>query len=210
MDISDKFWSKDPKVLYRQDRIIEFYISSDMTTSEKLNAITRFGVYVSVILSIYFKNYKYLLIGILIGLATLFLFSNLQEKKQEQVGVEEFSNYTAPEEFKQTILEPTVDNPFMNPSVLEKSKNRAMDYSEKNTETLAIKKDMTDKFNYNLYQDVSDTYGTNTSSRQFYTVPDNDTSGDFKNFLFGSMKSAKENTYNSFKNLYEPLASKRR
>ena len=55
MDVikEDPFWGNDISILFHQDRLIEFFPSSDMTNEERLNAISRFSIYISVILVLY-------------------------------------------------------------------------------------------------------------------------------------------------------------
>ena len=52
---TDPFWSGTPEILFQKNRLSEFYISNDMTTNEKLNAIVRFFIY-ACILSILYTN----------------------------------------------------------------------------------------------------------------------------------------------------------
>ena len=54
---SDKFWADDLSVLYNKDRLVEFFPTSKMTMVEKLNSITRLGIYLGVILAILMRNY---------------------------------------------------------------------------------------------------------------------------------------------------------
>ena len=44
--IGDNFWFNDSKILFREDRLTEFYPSYDMTLIEKLNAIARLFIFV--------------------------------------------------------------------------------------------------------------------------------------------------------------------
>jgi len=211
---TDKFWSDDPGILINPNRFIEFYLHCDMTVPEKLNAIARFFIYISILLVSYKKDFKYMMIGIGGLIATFFIRENTKENFDSYERNREQPNFN-----KDTDLEksrgdqetlPTLNNPFMNKLVLDPpNKPLAKEYYENNDASLNVKKDMTSKFEQKLYQDVDDVYGSANASRHFYTVPDNDTNGDFKHFLYGNMHSAKENTYNSFKNLSEPLQAKR-
>ena len=75
-EVFDPFWFDQPSILWRQDRFVEFYISCDMNLAEKLNAITRFFIYVSIILSFYLNNFKYLSIIIIVLIITYFIYTN--------------------------------------------------------------------------------------------------------------------------------------
>jgi len=47
---SDEFWYNDPKVLWKFDRFIEFFPNPNISLSEKLNALVRLSIYISIIL----------------------------------------------------------------------------------------------------------------------------------------------------------------
>lgn len=49
----DPFWGEDFSILFNQDRLVEFFPSSDMSDAERLNAISRFSIYISIILGLY-------------------------------------------------------------------------------------------------------------------------------------------------------------
>lgn len=224
-EISDPFWLDSPNILFDKDRLSEFYISVDMTKDEKLNSIMRFGCYVSLIMMLYQNDIKYILIGILIGFVTFIIHTNDSENSEDSEGFDDkgkdvLSNVVTGEmtDKDDTVVDsedtvkPTINNPFMNPSVFDNPVTfRASKYSDNTPESNKLKKDIYNKFSFNLFKDVSDIYDTNNGFRQFYTVPDNlNNYEEFKNFIHGDFKySAKENTYDGFKNLYDPLQSKR-
>ena len=56
--VPDKFWANDPWILIKNDRLLEFFITPDQTQVERLNAITRFGIYTSILLAWYHNNPK--------------------------------------------------------------------------------------------------------------------------------------------------------
>lgn len=193
--IIDPFWSNDISILFRTDRILEFFVSNDQSISEKLNSIARFGIYISIILSLYHKDYKYLSLSILTFSITYFIYINKNtEKFEEELNDEE-----------EIFTQPTINNPFGNSSVMDiidnPTKPPMVDYSSNTEESLKIKEDIEKKFNYNLYKDVGDLYGKQNSQRQYYTTPSRgnippDPKGDFKQWLYGSMTSCKDNSYN--------------
>lgn len=195
--VIDPFWSNDISILFRTDRILEFFVSDDQSISEKLNSIARFGIYISIILSLYHKEYKYLTLSILTFSITYFIYKNKNIEKFE----EEINN----DDDKDIFTQPTVNNPFGNSSVMDiidnPTKPPMVDYSTNTEKSLKIKEDIETKFNYNLYKDVGDLYGRQNSQRQYYTTPSRgnippDPKGEFKQWLYGSMTSCKDNTYN--------------
>lgn len=197
----DSFWLKDPSILIKKERLSEFYITTTMSKDEKLNAIVRFFIYSSILATLYLNNPRYLLLIILALIITYFINQNSTEtfESEDQNKIEE-------------TVKPTINNPFMNPNVFDDPvKFKATKYADNTPESEEIKKDIYNKFSYNLYKDVSDVYDSNNGFRQFYTVPDNiNGHEEFKKFMYGDMRfSAKENTYDGFKNLYDPLQNKK-
>ena len=70
--VPDSFWTDDMSVLFRKDRLTEFWITKDMTINEKLNAIARLSILSSIILVLYKGKAWPLYIGIL-GLLSTFI-----------------------------------------------------------------------------------------------------------------------------------------
>lgn len=212
--ITDPFWLKDINILVRSDRLLEFFISKEQSISEKLNSITRFGIYISIVLAMYHSNPKYLTLSILTFLITYLIYINLDKKKI-------MKSFLSDSEIKDNIIynnhvRPTINNPFGNSSILDiidnPNRKPMVNYSENNEESLKVKEDINEAFNYNLYRDVSDVYGRNNSQRQYYTTPSRgsipaDPKGEYKNWLYGKMPSCKDNQYNCLK--YENIKGKR-
>jgi len=69
---------------------------------------------------------------------------------------------------KATCKKPTKDNPFMNPLLNDINKETPLACNSNDDE---INVEMENKFNKDLYKDVSDLYDIKNSQRQFYTVP---------------------------------------
>ena len=224
-EVSDLFWAEDPSILFRSDRFLEFFITADQTANEKLNALVRFGIYTAVILSLYNNKPRYLVLSVLGMLVTYFIYINTDKKDRfQELRQKAFDNIaqnpTKNKDDDKIFTKPTLNNPFMNPSIMDiidhPDKPQGFYYASKTKESDNIKKDIQDKYTYNLYRDVGDVYNKDNQSRQFYTVPSttfpSDKNGDFKQWLYGTMNttSCKDNTYFCYKNLYEPLQAKSR
>ena len=63
--IKDVFWYNDFSILFKYNRLDEFFPTKDMTIEEQLNSIVRLSFYISLILVIYTKNINNLYIGII-------------------------------------------------------------------------------------------------------------------------------------------------
>ena len=80
---SDKFWYYDPSILWNQTRFIEFFPNPTLSFPEKLNALVRLSFYISIILMIFFGNYLYIYIPIVVLAFTFLIYKNYFPKVQE-------------------------------------------------------------------------------------------------------------------------------
>jgi hypothetical protein len=193
--IRDKFWYEDISILFRNDRLMEFFVTQDQYTSEKLNAIVRFSFYLSLILAMYKQSLKYFGILLFSLVLTFFLWSGAETESK-----------TAPEEVGPTLL-----NPYGNNSVFDDPKRGPMKrYTDYTQESLETKKKVDEYFNHNLYTDVGDLFGKQNSQRQFYTTPSAgqtpaDPEGEFRNWLYGDMPSCKTEPMHCGKNTIDAI-----
>ena len=63
-NINDPFWVDDYKILFYKERLTSFFPTIKMTLIEKLNAIFRLSIYLSIILYLISNKYHYLYIMI--------------------------------------------------------------------------------------------------------------------------------------------------
>ena len=64
METSDKLWFEDMGILFRKDRLTEFFPTLDMTLEEQMNSVVRFSIYSGVLLYLYNQNYLMLYLPI--------------------------------------------------------------------------------------------------------------------------------------------------
>lgn len=235
---SDPFWYNDLTILLNSKRITEFFPNKKLSLNENLNALTRLGIYMSLIMIFYTKNIRWINIAVFMLLFTYYLYSTKTDILKPMFKVETFESEleSEPEKISTTNIPnelyaelptpeplqkvkctvPTIDNPFMNMTMkdyLNYDENGNIIQREEacDTSDIDIKKDIDDKFKNNLYKDVNDLFGKFNSQRQFYTMPWTsiipDINGDFKNWLYKSPKSCKENQ--DYCLLYEDIRAKR-
>ena len=61
-----KFWLNDPKILFHKDKLLEVWPYTQLSFNQKINATTRFVIYVSLIGYVFLNNYLILLLGVII------------------------------------------------------------------------------------------------------------------------------------------------
>jgi hypothetical protein len=170
--ISDPFWYNDITILYDNNKLSEFFPNYKMTLIEKLNAISRLSIYLGIGLYLITKTYQYLYLPIIVLSITAFIYFNQQ--KNIELFFNSYNESTLNQINKEILekppcLEPTTNNPFMNINLItDKKTNPPACESWDNT---AVKESIEEKFDHNLYKDVSDLFGKSNSQRQYYTMP---------------------------------------
>jgi len=180
---SDPIWFKEPRIIFNRNRLTEFFPNPSMKLAERLNALVRLGIYLSVLLTSYTMDYNYLYIAIITMIGTYFMY-NYKSVEEKKIHEKFISNYP---------VAPTVNNPFMNANLITDDRRRPpakLSYNDKQ-----VRETIEDKFNHNLYRDVADLYGKNNSQRQFYTmpattIPNNQTA--FAKWLYNTGTTCKE------------------
>jgi hypothetical protein len=205
--MNSEIWYKNIDILYKNDKLIEFFPTESQTLEERMNAIMRLSIYISVLLYFnYSQNSKYLLIIPFTALLTMYIYSN----KEKVEGIEE-TGETKKEGDKCT--RPTLDNPFMNATMkdyLNIEDGKIVDRPEAcDIEDPQIKAETDKYFENNLYRDVGDVFGKMNSQREFYTMPSTTIPNDqesFSKWLYSTPYTCKENSDSCLR--YEDLRYK--
>nr|UZT29016.1 hypothetical protein [Nucleocytoviricota sp.]UZT29125.1 hypothetical protein [Nucleocytoviricota sp.] len=205
------FWTKNPAILLDSDYISQIWISKNMTKNEKLNAITRLVIILTLFSYIIIKNIKILIAGIVTIIVIVFLyysqdklinksenFANINNKKNEKLD----KLYSDPKYFTQS----TIKNPLSNVQPQEiidnpKRKEAPPSYNKKveqqinnNTKEFIAKNFDDETIGKKLFNDLGDNLQFENSMRQFYstsstTVPNDQEA--FLKFCYSEMKSCR-------------------
>ena len=94
------FWSEDPNILLKSEYLLEFFPTENMTYEQKLNAITRLIVVMTIVGFVVSQNIRLLVVSV-ITLTTIYLYyvyqkKEMQKKEGKKVKFENFD--TAPSE----------------------------------------------------------------------------------------------------------------
>lgn len=165
----------------------------NMTMRDKLQVIINLIIFITVILTLVFKTPVFILIGL--SLIIIIFFIYIYNEKTKIDTNETLSNRNLAIVDNKICVKPSIDNPFMNPSIIDYYNNnnniKACDYNN-NT----IEDNVNNYFKNNVYKDVNDIYNRDFSERQFYTVPASTIPNDRKSFekwLYYRDKTCKEN-----------------
>lgn len=191
-----KFWLNDPKILFHKDKLLEVWPYTQLSFNQKINATTRFVIYVSLIGYVFLNNYLILLLGVIIIFILIITYK-----------------YNRVESFESSLNSPSLDqgkhtskNPLYN--VLNSDYVDDVNKEEIKEDYGATKENdinhQTKQFIYeanksnkdigNIFKNLSDKIGFETSMRQFYinpstTIPNNQR--DFLNYCYGNLHSEK-------------------
>ena len=165
---SDPFWLDDWKILFVNGNYYRFFPSRKMTKIEKLNAMTRFFIYLLILFILFGKTHDYIyipLIGIIVIIVIYFIQKNDVDDSQKELFCQD-DKCIEPD----VCYGPTKDNPFMNILLTDYMDNpnrpKACSILDKNT------RESVEKFyEQNLLRDVDDLYNKGHARRQFYTTP---------------------------------------
>ena len=215
-----KFWSDDPNILFQKEHMFEFFPTENMVYEQKLNAISRVVIILTIVAFFYSSNIRILVVGVitLFSIYLLYFYRKKEEDKQKQKNPEKQMS----ENFENRALEvlktkslPT--NVFDSPS----SNNPLSNVLVTDYETTANKKPAPPAYNSNvndnilkqakqlvqdlnpdqpdisnkLFKDLGDEFTFEQSMRPFYSTANTRVENDqaaFAEFCFGSMVSCKE------------------
>lgn len=221
--MSIPFWYDDPSILFKKDNIFELWPTPDMNYNQKLNAITRLIIIVTIVGFIITFAYRLLFIG---GI-TIFVIFILFKLNKDKLTTETFTNNDITQKHNQTneyITNPvTLDsllksefkegnkkNPFSNVLLTQivddpdrKPAPPAFNVDVEENITTNVKNAVqqmnpgiknTDK---QLYGDLWDNFQLDQSNRVFNSTPNTRVSNDqsaYAKYLYGTMPSGKGST----------------
>lgn len=188
---TDPVWSKNVYILFRPDRLIEFFPNKEQSLEERMNAVARFSIYASLLLVAYKRDWQYLL-----GIPVMLLILSIVYSKEE-------FEVTTPKGIlkKPKQKRPTINNPMMNVSFADNDTYvEAPKYYDDTEQSEKIREQVADKLDFNLFHSVDDVFERKNNQRQFYTMPSTTIPNDqekYLDFLYGDMKeTCKDNTRN--------------
>jgi hypothetical protein len=195
-----QFWLENPNVLLNKNYITEIWPQNSFDLAQKLNAITRIIILVS-ILGYYLTKSMYIPMSALVSIVAIVII--YKTKKIESVN-EAFSNIKESQEISQVLEKeftmPTKNNPVMNVMMNEytdnpKRKQAAPSY---NKEVLEKINKVAQNKNDKLYRNLGDNLTFEHSMRNFYSMPNTsipNNQKDFALFCYGNMASCKDGDY---------------
>lgn len=212
------FWFDNPNVLFHTKYITEFYPVDMMTYNQKLNAITRSVVLITLFAFSYTQKIRVLIVGF-ISLFSIFIMHYYHVKEKEISNTEEKEGFEPATRFEDLLqnysaekLEifdsPSVSNPFSNvllpdyeynvekkPAPPSFNNDVSSDILEQAKQSIIQQNPGHPDLANKLFQDLGEQFILEQSLQPFYSTPSttipNDQEG-FSEFCYGSMISCKE------------------
>ena len=220
--MSTTFWSTNPIILFDKNYIFQLWPTANLSYSEKLNAITRLVILLSVLGYIFTMNLNFIITGI-ITIVIIYILYKTQEKQEKQkftkegfFGLDDFQEQsqiklgpiTLPPFLKSEFIKTTKTNPLGNVLLTDYTDNptRSSAPPSFNTEVYENINNATKKMvqsinsgikdtNKQLYGDLGEKFEFDQSQWSFYSNPNTkipNDQGAFADYLYGNMPSAKE------------------
>lgn len=204
------FWVNDIKVLFNQDDITHLFPLETMSFEDKLNAMTRLVIVMTLLGYLITKKNKFIITGIITLLAIIFLYKIKTEPNSKKIiNIKEgFSNPELYKLLKKNFTEPSQQNPLMNvlPNEIQDNPERKQaapaynkavekEINEKTKEFITNNFDDKTNIDERLFKDLGDNVIFDNSMRAWYstantTVPNDQKS--FAEYCYGDMVSCKE------------------
>lgn len=197
-----KFWLNDPNVLLDRNHITEIFPDKNFSLAQKLNAITRLVIVMTILGYLFTRSVKILVSAAITLVIVVIMFKTKSHKEAfselKKEDLEQYKKEIKTDNYiKQTFTTPTKKNPAMNVLMDEYKYNpkrapAAPIYNDQ------IKKEVNENAkneNKKLYRNLGDNILYENSMHNFYTMPNTkipNNQKDFALFCYGNMPSCKE------------------
>lgn len=208
--MSIPFWYNDPSILLNKKHISSAWPSSCMEYNERMNAITRLVLILTVVGYLLTKSKMLVASSIFTLIGLVIVYKNNRNKHDKNlfsnIGKEGFTSSENFEEMKDNFEVPTTKNPLQNLNATENNsekKSAAPSFNPTVSEEInktakeqikELHSDFPD-IDKKLFRDLGEQENFENSMRPFYSMPNTRLPNDqksFTDFCYGDMKSAKE------------------
>jgi hypothetical protein len=215
---SIKFWSQDPNALFDTEHILEFFPVESMTFNQKLNAVSRTVIVMTIVSFIYTRNVSIIMTSAfsLVCVFLMYYYHTLREPEKrvrfqegfEDPGMAYLESQGVSVNPEHVFDKPNSDNPLSNvmlpdydyninkkPAPPAYTENGGKEILEKAKQMVVNANPGQPNIANKLFTDLGDQIDFEQSMRPFHstastTIPNDQ--GAFADFCYGSMVSCKE------------------
>jgi len=186
-----KFWADNPSILFDSQYITEIWVYSNMDTNQKLNAISRLVILLSLIGYVCFNRYIIFILGLII--LGVIVIIHKSGKKEGFTDVEKYQRITSNNPLQNLLLP---EYKYKEPDrVAPKYDKQVEDNINENVKNFILQENKDNADIGNIFSNLGDKFEFEQSMRPFYTNPVTSIGqteyGDFLGYLFGSLPSDK-------------------
>jgi hypothetical protein len=206
-----QFWSNEPTILFHKDYITQIWINSKMGIEQKLNAISRLVIILSILGFVFTGGIRFLIIGF-VTLSIIYIIYKIKSQSREGFDNLDKQKITNPEtlfthmknEFNVTtkqnpmgnvLLTEIGDNPNRKSAPPSFNPNITDDINKSTKQAVQTMNPGIKNTSKQLYGDLCQEFQFDESMRQFYSMPNTKVTNDqtaFAEYLYGTMTSCKE------------------
>lgn len=203
------FWTENPYILVDNAHITEIWPIESMDYTQKMNAISRLIIFLTVLGVIASQSIHILISGILTLGVIYYMYNKNRVTKDtiKTIAKEGFTSKKAFEIMKHNFEKPNVINPMSNlmlPEIQDNPHRKSAppafnpkiehEINENTKEMIAQINDSNEDIEKRLFKDLGDNFGFEQSMRNFHSMPNSRVPNDqkaFAEYLYGDMPSCK-------------------
>lgn len=187
------FWVNEPTILFNKKYIDQIWPYSYLTYEEKLNAVTRFVIIITILGYVLMNRFIIVVLGmIVVGLVVL-LYKKKEGMHFPYYGVSDQQTIESNNPFGNVLMSDYKYNP--NKSAVNGEYNPETEQSvNKAIKDFIVQENNDNNEINNLFNNVGDQFTFEQNNRPFYTNPSTtipNKQDDFLNFCFGTLPSEK-------------------
>ncbi len=205
-----KFWTEDPYVLIDKEYITDMWPIESMNYTEKMNAISRLIIVLSILGFITLRSFPILITGIITLGIIFYMYNNStnNEDNIKSIAKEGFTSNKNFEIMKHNFEKPQISNPLKNvllPEIQDNPTRKSAppafnpkienDINNNTKEMVAQLNESNEDIDKRLFKDLGDNFGFEQSMRNFHSMPNTRVPNDqkaFAEYLYGDMVSCKD------------------
>jgi len=187
------FWVNEPTILFNQKYITQLWPYSYLTYEEKLNAITRFVILITILGYMLLNRFIIIILGLIVIGSIVLLYKKKEGMFFPYYGVEDQKEIEQNNPFGNVLMTDYKYNPNKKPANEDYTPDLEQTINSKIKEFIVQENSDNNEIN-NLFNNVGDQFTFEQNNRQFYTNPSTtipNKQDDFLSFCFGTLPSEK-------------------
>ena len=187
------FWVNEPTILFNKKYITQIWPYSYLTYDEKLNAITRFIILITLLGYVLLNRFIIVVLGLIVVGSIVLLYKKKEGLLFPYYGVNDQQEIEQNNPFGNVLM---TDYKF-NPNKKEVTSDYTPDLENsinRKIKDFIVQENNDNNEIYNLFNNIGDQFSFEQNNRQFYTNPSTtipNKQDDFLSFCFGTLPSEK-------------------